>query len=99
MKRHVKVYVEAFGYGEQDLIPCEICKSGLPYAPRTERAVDVHHIISRGMGGSTRLDVIDNLIGVCRSCHLFCHGPYSEHWRQICQGIVAQRKLTPIKRA
>ena len=31
--------------------------------------VEVHHIISRGMGGSKLRDTIDNLIPLCRSCH------------------------------
>jgi len=31
--------------------------------------VEVHHIISRGMGGSKLRDTVDNLIPLCRSCH------------------------------
>ena len=35
------------------------------------RAQDVHHCSPRGMGGDQvgGKDVIDNLVGLCRSCH------------------------------
>ncbi len=63
IKLHKKIYFEFFGYGEQSFIPCEIC-GGV--------AVDVHHSIPRGRGGSKTKDYIENLIGVCRSCHNKC---------------------------
>ena len=50
-----------FGYGVEDFIPCEVCGT---------RAVDIHHIDCRGMGGSKRKDTIDNLMALCRPCHL-----------------------------
>lgn len=61
MKPHTKIYFEAFGYDISDWIPCEAC-------PGT--AVDIHHIDSRGMGGSKEKDVITNLQALCRDCHL-----------------------------
>ena len=60
MKKHTKIYLDYFGYGEQDFIPCEICG---------QQAVDLHHICPRGMGGSKNKDYIENLIGLCRECH------------------------------
>lgn len=60
MKKHVKIYMDHFGYGIDDFIPCEIC--GI-------KAVDIHHIDARGMGGSDEKDHIDNLMAVCRGCH------------------------------
>ena len=57
MKKYVKVYLDYFGYCEQDFIPCEKCGC---------RAVDVHHVNKRSAGGK---DEIDNLIGLCRECH------------------------------
>ena len=62
MKKHTKIYLDFFGYGEQDFIPCENCG---------QRAVDVHHIDPRGMGGDPTgsKDRIDNLVGLCRNCH------------------------------
>lgn len=60
MKKHVKVYLKAHGYTEDDIILCERC--GFV-------AVDIHHIDPRGMGGSKTKDVIENLIALCRSCH------------------------------
>lgn len=61
MKKHVKIYMDHFGYGIDDFIPCEICMA---------KAVDIHHIDARGMGGSDEKDHIDNLMAVCRSCHV-----------------------------
>jgi len=61
MKPYTKTYLNHFGYGEQDFIPCEICKA---------RAVDIHHIEARGMGGSKKSDNIENLMALCRKCHL-----------------------------
>ena len=61
MKNHTKVYFKAFGYDTTDWIPCEVCQS---------KAVDIHHIESRGMGGSKTADTIDNLMALCRECHV-----------------------------
>lgn len=61
MKKHVKVYLEHFGYGADDYIPCEVC---------SRKATDIHHINCRGMGGSKDKDVIENLQALCRSCHM-----------------------------
>ena len=63
MMNHTKVYMNFFGYGEQDYIMCESCMRN--------RAVDVHHLDNRGMGGvaEQRLDTIENLVGLCRECH------------------------------
>ena len=61
MKKHTKVYLNYFNYDTSDWIGCEICNS---------TAVDIHHIESRGMGGSKENDVIENLMALCRECHL-----------------------------
>jgi len=60
VKNHTKVYLKAMGYDTTDFIPCEICQA---------KAVDIHHIDSRGMGGSKTADTIENLMAVCRQCH------------------------------
>jgi 5-methylcytosine-specific restriction endonuclease McrA len=54
-----------------DFVPCEICGN---------RAVDVHHIENRGMGGDPTAgkDVIENLMGLCRGCHND-YGDLEEH--------------------
>jgi 5-methylcytosine-specific restriction endonuclease McrA len=72
MKNHTKTYIKHFGYGEQDFIPCEVCGN---------RAVDTHHIKARGMGGvaNNRLDIIENLQGLCRTCHTK-YGDKQEHY-------------------
>jgi len=63
MKNHTKVYLDKMGYAEGEYIPCEVCQM---------EAVDVHHISPRGMGGSKTKDYIQNLVGLCRTCHTLC---------------------------
>lgn len=60
MKNHTKVYFKFFGYDTSSFIPCEVC--GV-------KAVDIHHICARGMGGSKEKDNIENLQALCRGCH------------------------------
>lgn len=52
--------MQHFGYIKDDYIPCTTCGS---------RAVDIHHIDPRGMGGSKQKDFIENLAALCRLCH------------------------------
>lgn len=61
MKKHIVVYLDHFDYDTDDFIPCEVCGA---------KAVDIHHIKARGMGGSNTKDVIENLQALCRKCHL-----------------------------
>lgn len=61
MKKHIKIYLNYFGYTIADFIHCEICRA---------KAVDIHHIKARGMGGSKEADKIENLMALCRSCHI-----------------------------
>jgi 5-methylcytosine-specific restriction endonuclease McrA len=60
LKKHTKIYLDYFGYYPGEHIPCEVCGT---------TAVDIHHIKSRGMGGSSTKDFIENLMAVCRECH------------------------------
>lgn len=53
--------MEYFGYVMDDVIPCEVC--GSP-------ANDIHHIKARGMGGTKTAGIIENLMAVCRQCHV-----------------------------
>ena len=61
MKNHVKLYLDYFKYDFADFIPCEVCGS---------KSTDIHHIKARGMGGSKKLDTIENLQALCRKCHI-----------------------------
>lgn len=72
MKNHIKVYFNAMGYEDTDFIECEVCQ---------QKAVDIHHIESRGSGGTGRnrirgtknaKDYIENLVALCRTCHNLC---------------------------
>ena len=49
------------GYDKSDWIGCEACGT---------TAVDIHHLEGRKMGGSKRKDFIENLIALCRRCHI-----------------------------
>ena len=62
MMKHTKIYMKHFNYGIDDFIGCEACGA---------RAVDIHHIERRGMGGSKTKDVIENLAALCRECHMY----------------------------
>lgn len=64
MQKHTKIYYDYFGYGLDDIIPCEVCGS---------KSVDLHHIEPKGMGGSKTKDNIENLIALCRDCHNKAH--------------------------
>ena len=84
MQNHTKVYMNFFGYGEQDFIPCEMCGS---------RAVDVHHIEKRN---KTKNDYIENLIALCRDCHINAESDTSfnsycriQHLELVCRYIYA----------
>jgi len=61
VKHHVQIYLTGMNYDVTDYIPCEICNA---------KAVDIHHIDCRGMGGSSGKDTIENLMALCRSCHI-----------------------------
>jgi predicted restriction endonuclease len=61
LKKHTKIYLDYFGYGIEDFIPCESCGA---------KAVDIHHIEARGMGGNKEADKIGNLMALCRKHHI-----------------------------
>jgi len=64
MKKHTKIYMKHFDYVLDDFIACEVCGA---------RANDIHHIENRGSGGAKDKDRIENLMAVCRPCHVM-HG-------------------------
>ena len=61
MRKHTQIYLQGMGYKKTDFIPCEVCGT---------EAVDCHHIEARGIGGNKNADVIENLMGLCRKCHI-----------------------------
>lgn len=83
MKNHTKIYLKHFGYDISDFIPCEVCGS---------RAVDIHHVKSRGMGGSKYLDYIENLIALCRHHHDVAHGDDCVEFTIHLEIIISKRK-------
>ena len=63
MKKYVKIYMDYHDYVIDDVIQCEYCN---------KVAVDIHHIEARGIGGDPtgHKNQIENLIALCRSCHI-----------------------------
>ena len=63
MKKHTKIYLSwaAENGIEPHEIMCEHCN---------RRSTDIHHLSPRGMGGSKSKDYIENLMALCRDCHL-----------------------------
>jgi 5-methylcytosine-specific restriction endonuclease McrA len=85
MERHVKNYLQAFGYDESDTILCESCGN---------KAVDIHHVESRSSFGSKRKkeqDEVSNLIALCRPCHDEAHGYQSRIVKEALKEIVRRR--------
>lgn len=56
-----KLYLDFFGFKDQSDCFCEICGT---------IAIEVHHIEARGMGGTNAAEDINNLMAVCRACHV-----------------------------
>ena len=78
-----------FGYDESSYIECEMeCGS---------RAVDIHHLERRN---KIKNDYIENLIGVCRSCHIKaesdrCFNMYAKikHLENVCVQVYSLIQL------
>jgi hypothetical protein len=85
MKKHVKTYLDYFGYDQSSWIACEMCG---------QTAVDINHIDARGMGGSKLKDNIENLMAMCRKCHIDL-GDKKEH--KVMMKVVHQVKMNERK--
>ena len=64
MKKHVKIYCDYFGIGEQDVLFCEHCGKG------GKSGFNIHHIKYKSRGGT---DDIENLMCLCVKCHDMAH--------------------------
>ena len=71
LKNYKKLFSDFWGYHENDIPICWSCNKS--------QAVDIHHIIPKRMGGvkDNRLNRIDNLFPLCRSCHDKAHSDKS----------------------
>jgi hypothetical protein len=59
-----------------------------------QTAVDINHIDARGMGGSKLKDIIENLMAMCRKCHMEL-GDKKEH--KVMLKLVHQVKMNERK--
>jgi len=66
MKPYVKVFLDSRMICGYDPWVCELC--GTPFT-EVRLMGPPHHIRRRGMGGNKALDVKENLIGLCSTCH------------------------------
>lgn len=58
-------YFKHYDICPDDVVLCKVCGA---------KAVDIHHIQKKGMGKTSKdYDNIDNLIPLCRDCHLRAH--------------------------
>ena len=88
MQKHTKVYFDFFDYGMDDFIPCEMCGS---------KATDVHHLTKRSkIGSKQERDYIENLIALCRDCHIVAESDTSfnsycriQHLELVCVQVYA----------
>ena len=66
MKKHTRLYMDFFDYGETCFVMCELCEN--------DRAVDIHHLEGRKMGAgkNSQLNYIENLMVLSRDCHNNC---------------------------
>ena len=85
MKKYVKTYLDYFGYDQSSWIACEMCG---------QTAVDINHIDAKGMGGSKLKDNIENLMAMCRKCHMDL-GDKKEH--KVMMKVVHQVKMNERK--
>lgn len=86
MQRHVREYLVWMGYDEHDFIPCELTGG---------KAVDIHHIDCKGMGGvggdrEKIVESIYNLMALTREAHeelgdkeMFKEALYEAHFQMI----------------
>ena len=68
MKNHVRVYLKFWGYAvspmSQEKVLCDGCEANF--------ASDIHNVSRRGSGGSKKKDTPQNLVALCRNCHILC---------------------------
>lgn len=65
MRKHTKIYFDFFKVDYDPYTGWHDCKSELSGLPSR----DIHHINSRGMGGSKNADKIENLMALTRQEH------------------------------
>lgn len=88
MKDYKKLFSRYWGISADDVPLCWGCNQAV--------GVDIHHLISKGMGGvkRNRLNVISNLFLCCRSCHSNAHKSkaVNEQFKKILQERILLRE-------
>ena len=91
MKKHVRVYLKFWGYADssfsQEQVLCDGCEAKF--------ANDVHHLSRRGSGGSKKKDTPQNLVALCRNCHILCDGfkEYNEKVKDKLEKKIKKKEL------
>ena len=91
LKNYKKLFSDFWGYHENGIPLCWNCHK--------EVAVDIHHLIPKGMGGvkNNRLNRIDNLYALCRKCHTLGHSDkeLNEQWKKDLLERIEWKKENP----
>jgi hypothetical protein len=83
MKPHVKIYMQYFDLGIEDIVQCEACmKPG-----RINNGFDIHHINGRVGKDANN---IRNLALLCRDCHDKAHSTISKGEMQLIHAYFLQ---------
>jgi len=73
MKKHIKIYLGGMGFDETSFVPCEVCGA---------EGKDIHHLVARGMVSTKKEYTFEELICVCRSCHIK-YGDKKQHMEML----------------
>jgi hypothetical protein len=77
-----KNFLKHYKIGIHEYVACAVCGG---------QAIELHHIIKRSSLGS---DEVENLLPVCRSCHMDCEArKYSEEEQQECRKAWTKKRV------
>lgn len=84
MKIHVKDFLKFWNFSQADYINCW-------YPQCSNKAVDIAHIMPKGMGGRKSAEFIENYIPLCRKCHEITEGKVLG--QQLLYGVIVNKIL------
>jgi 5-methylcytosine-specific restriction endonuclease McrA len=73
MRKHTQTYLDGMGFDETDFICCEVCGA---------EGKDIHHLVARGMGGTKKEYTVEELMCLCRTCHIK-YGDKKQHMEML----------------
>lgn len=76
--KYIANYYKSHGLSDADIPLCQLCG---------KQATDIHHIEHR-QKNNPELDKAENLIALCRECHIWVHSNNTYETKQKLLGIV-----------